>query len=647
MAYEPRVSGHTNVTPNGIIRLYSDVPFDSEYTHTLNRNANNNADLLDVIGRSVGQGYCQYVLTKQSYSRLTESSVRISVGKDSLIHCNYMAISNGSGFPAMNDVNGSGSATQIENKTFYCFVTDVEYVNNTTSDVYFQVDYLQTYWFNFTVPANFIEREHCAVSEDTINNNLINEQLDTGELVCWDLEIYRQTPRDLVVCYSPNYSDGSSLPNFVAWNSSNQKFEVVHTLTQQQINDQFAPQIQTGIIGAQAYLRIGGTTPQTTASIYAQISHLLSATIAIAQGGCKTISVQYISGEIADSMWGFGVSSTFNKWITLQTNFKSIDGSETYVPKNKKLLQYPYCQLLVTNNNGSTETYHPEFFRNTNNQVNFSGKMYLNPNAYIYVYPQNYRGLGEDVENGVALDYFPQIPFSEDSYAQWWAKSKDSFQLGIASQVASTAIMCMGAGGMVKTASEISSVTSNIDNVGTKGFSSEIGVSSASLSQHRDISMNKSVQSETKGGSRRGVSLGYGVLGVARSLGTLAEAKNAPDSLTMSNGNGNLQVIQGRCGFNFYKMGITIDRAKILDKYFDMYGYKCHRVKVPSYISDPRSVWNYTKTQNCMIKGATGYNGLPETAQSAIQAIFNNGITMWRSIAQIGDYNLDNHSNAT
>ena len=236
MPYQPSVSAHIIVEPNAIIYLYADVPFDSDYTHTLNRNAEGNSNLLSVIGTTPSaqsSGYCMHRLTAQSYSRLTENSVDIAIGKDALVHCNYMAIQNGSGFPVNSDPNGASAVSSIDNKIYYCFITDVEYVNNRVSRVFFEIDYLQTYWFNFTVPANFIEREHCAVSEDTINNNLINEQLDTGELVCWGLETYRQTPRDLVVCYSPNYSDGSSLPNFVAWNSGDQKFEVVHSLTQE------------------------------------------------------------------------------------------------------------------------------------------------------------------------------------------------------------------------------------------------------------------------------------------------------------------------------------------------------------------------------------------------------------------------------
>lgn len=630
MAYAPDVSAHTTLAPNGAIYVYEDVPFDSDYTHSLNRAVQGNADLQTVIN-----GYLKHTLTAQSYSRLTENSVRIQRSKEELKHCNYLAITNGAYYVA----GATNALTANENMVFYAFITEVEYVNNITSDVYFEIDYLQTYWHCFTIPANFIEREHCLVANDVLGFNMLKENLETGELICHDKQDYNFTPRDLIICYSPNWSDGDSLPQFVAWDSAESKYDVVTYLDNAQVEEQFAPQIKTGIIGAQAYLRINGGALTTKE----MMGRLMSATIAIAKGGCKTISVQFVAGEIVDSMWG-NSASTFNKWIDLQTDFKSLDGSETFTPKNAKTLQFPFCQILMTNNNGSTETYHPELFRSANNQVNFGGKMYINPNAYAYMYPFNYRGLGEDKENGVGLDYFPQIPFSEDSYAQWWAKSKDSFLLGIGAQVASTAIMASGAGGMVKTASEISSMTANIDNVGNKGFSSEIGVSSASLSQHRDISMNKSIQSESKSGGRRGMSLGFGVLGIARSLAQMSEARNAPDSLTMSNGNGNLQVIQGRCGFSFYKMSVTIEMAKIIDKYFDMFGYATNKVKVPNFLANPRSIWDYVKMDNCFIKAQTGQRGLPENAQKAIQAIFNNGITLWGNVAQVGNYNLDNHS---
>ena len=630
MPYLPDVSQHPIYEPNGTIKIYHDVPLDSSYTHTFNSSTGSLASALE-SGQS---SYLKYTLAPQglsggqSYSRLTEGSVRVEIFKGDLISCNYMQITNG--------ING-------ENFPYWCFITDVEYVNNTTSDIFFEIDYLQTFWHRFTIPANFIEREHCLVSQDVIGKNMVAEQLETGELICHDKEVYNFTPRDLLICYSPNWSDGDSLPQFVAWDSANSKYDVVTYLDNAQVEEQFAPQIRTGIIGAQAYLRISGAGLTTKE----MMGRLMSATIAIAKGGCKTISVQFVAGEITDSMWG-NSASTFNKWVSLQTNFKSVDGSETFVPHNAKTLQYPFCQILVTNNNGSTETYHPELFNSASNQVNFGGKMYINPNAYAYIFPYNYRGLGEDVENGIGLDYFPQIPFSEDSYAQWWAQNKESFTMGIASQVLGTAFMVTGGASAGAISGGIS------DEIGASALqgmaNARMAGDAKSAGRFKSLAF-QAFEQENAGGTRsegmgrmKRMALGYGAQNIAKSLSQIQTARNAPDSLTMSNGNGNLQTIQGRCGFAFYKMGLTIEMAKTIDMYFDMFGYATHKVKVPNFTTakTARPAYDYIKMQNCFILAQTGDRGLPEVAQNAIQAIFNNGITVWRTLSQIGNYNVNN-----
>ena len=87
-------------------------------------------------------------------------------------------------------------------------------------------------------------------------------------------------------------------------------------------------------------------------------------------------------------------------------------------------------------------------------------------------------------------------------------------------------------------------------------------------------------------------------------------------------------------------MAIAGEMAEIIDSYFDMYGYACHKVKVPNFIgANRRPIWNYIKMQNAFIKSQTGDRGLPETAQTTIQSVFNNGITLWNDITQVGNYN--------
>ena len=108
-----------------------------------------------------------------------------------------------------------------------------------------------------------------------------------------------------------------------------------------------------------------------------------------------------------------------------------------------------------------------------------------------------------------------------------------------------------------------------------------------------------------------------------------------------------LALLENRMGFVFYEVGISGYMAKIIDDYFELYGYACHQEKVPNFKAQAtrRPIWNYCKMQNAQIEAQTGTRrGLPQEAQKAIEDIFNNGITLWSDIAKVGNYNLDNHT---
>ena len=105
----PDVSNHTIVVPNGTIILYDDVPLDSEYTHSINRYATN-TELVNTLNT-----YPHHTLYNQSYSRLTENSVRVGLSKEELLHCNYIAIRNGA-YYASGETN---ILSQGENKIYY------------------------------------------------------------------------------------------------------------------------------------------------------------------------------------------------------------------------------------------------------------------------------------------------------------------------------------------------------------------------------------------------------------------------------------------------------------------------------------------------------------------------------------------------
>lgn len=619
MAYLPDVSQHPVYEPNGTIKIYHDVPLDSSYTHTFNSSTGSLASALEPSG---SVGYKKYELSAQSYSRLTEGSVRVQLFKGDLISCNYMQITNG--------INGEGFP-------YWCFITDVEYVNNTTSDIFFEIDYLQTFWHRFTIPANFIEREHCLVSEDVVGKNLYPESLELGEYLVnnyYHKNYYDKNTAYFVILYIPNLNTTSNA--YVYYDSATNTCQrgIAHA-------DQFKPGIRCGF----------GDVPACLSFPVANGNECFNQAIAkLVDANANILSAYVVSGEMYDD--NFNQTTFNNHTITISETqtFKRTDGTTYSDVRNKKLLNYPFKSLVVSNNNGQTCDLKWELFSGRENGVvvaTFYNTNAMIPNPVATVAPKFYRQTGIDYDNTVVITDFPQMNWSEDSYSRWWAQNQSNLGLSLTSTAISTGFMILGKGA----------------GVATGGIGAEIGASALqgmvnarlagdpkSAGRFKSLA-SQAFEQESAGGSRsegfgrmKRMALGYGAQNIAKTLGQIQVARDTPDTAKIQTNMANLNGLQGRMGFTFYDMGISGEMAEIIDKYFDMFGYATNKVKIPNFttIQTARPNWDYIKMQNCLILAQTGDRGLPEVAQNAIQEIFNNGITVWRNLSQIGNYNITN-----
>lgn len=567
----PDVSGHNTIEPIGEVYICKSVPLDSTYTHSLN------VDQLQNGLQSAITSYSKYHLIGQTFTRITKNTMRVEITANDLQECNYMMIRNG-------DFFGNN------NKWYYCFIENKEYINNQTTDITFKVDYLLTYWYDFTIPRNFIEREHCAVADDVVGKNLIPENIELGDLIIQrDVKtgiFYLKNRKYAVIMYVPNLD--AEKP-YVQINGG--MAELVANLTD---NTQFVPLARNQYAGVICCLAIPFNSVFDVPTIQMAINLINSAEGSI-------VRVFEITGEIYDDNFLQTTVIERNFTINEQTSFKRLNSNTLYPPKNKKLLNYPYKRLIVSNNNGSTQEYKWELFSgrvNGGSQAVFSYFNALLPDVKCYTYPTHYRGYTNDYESGIVLDNFPMPSWTEDSYTKWWAQNKSNFGISLASQAIMTGLT-LGTG-----------------------------------------MMRGSPQSMA-------YSAGFGALGIGRALAQERQAKATPDTAHVQDNSPIIQLLQDRLGFTFYDVGITGEMAKVIDDYFELYGYACHEEKIPNFAipNARRKFWNYCKMQNAQIEAQTGTGrGLPQEAQKAIEEVFNNGITLWSDIAQIGNYNNDNHN---
>lgn len=105
--------------------------------------------------------------------------IRFNALIDDIISYNYLYY--------YNDVN---------DRIYYCYITDMEYVNDNLTDVTIKTDVFQTYQFDFVYKKCFIEREH--VNDDTFGKNVVPENLECGSFVQNDIETLDELNR---TCY--------------------------------------------------------------------------------------------------------------------------------------------------------------------------------------------------------------------------------------------------------------------------------------------------------------------------------------------------------------------------------------------------------------------------------------------------------------
>lgn len=261
-----------------------------------------------------------------------------------------------------------------------------------------------------------------------------------------------------------------------------------------------------------------------------------------------------------------------------------------YTPRNKKLLTYPYNFLYVTNNSGMGAVYKYEKFGDPSS-VNFKIVGALSPEGVVKMYPLNYKGSQHNYEEGVTLGGFPTCAWNQDVYKLWLAQNQNSQNLSM---------MMSGltiAGG-----------------IGTMVFS---------------------------GGAGAVAGAGAVLHGASSIASVLAQRKDREIQPAQAKGqhSGSVNVVAGFQTFTLQRKSLGIEHARILDEYFDMYGYQTNRVKVPE--RNCRNYYTYTKTRGCHVSGNLCHEDLRK-----IESVYDNGVTFWYEDGdRVGNYSLDIRKN--
>ena len=506
---------------------------------------------------------------------MRDGVLKVQVRKEDLEGCNYMRF-----------INNMDIVSPKEPKIFYAFVDELRWVNNETTEIYYTIDIMQTYYFDYTLLESFVEREHSA--SDEFCEFHIEENISCGD--------YIRDKTVLELDYNPTYL--LYLCNKIPEGYSDNYAEVIEG---QAIG---IPYYQSMAVGSILQRYLDEFDGGNWIDVIYQIPHIIYSEHTPTRGYYEIINSNGSTIVGSDPT----VRRTYN---VLPTNL--LFGN--YAPKNKKMYNYPYCYVLLTNFSGDNVILKPELFDSPYN-AEFILMGCVTPSPSIQCIPNKYRGFDatvnnvQDVDESITLTNFPQVPFVGSTFKDFI--NRNGLAMGISAAVTVGSAAAGGALGISAAEGMLSVAT------GAQGIArGQVLVENA----------------RNRAFTNTGIAASNSISGIIGNLNNALMAPNQSKNLcTQANGI--------RCSHDLYKIGaymyrITEDNAKIIDEYFTKYGYTCKETKFPN--TSVRTRFNYTKTVSCNLRG-----NAPSNILEAVKAVFDNGVTFWKDYVNFCDYSIDN-----
>ena len=356
------------IAPNTDIHILKGIPFENDYQHTPFWEGSAQYNWFHSHRPSA-----KYTLSNYSYQRVKRDWLRVELSYEELMDCNYLMFRN---------------TNYDANKWFYAFITDVEYINNLTSEIRYEIDVMQTWFFDYTLEECFIEREHQGT--DVPGDNLLPEGLELGEYVVSEATD-TMLCSDMKICVAATFDD--------------------------QYND-FSGALYNHIFSG----------------LCMNVFNTVTDAINFIQGaGAKAdgiVAVFYVPTNFLPD--GTGIPRSYDFTISKLNGSNNNDTIDGYVPKNNKLYTYPYNFLYATNLQGQSAVFPYEYFKNNNCQFKLYGDFTTTPSVVLV--PNNYKMTGLNWDEKIMLSGYPTCSFNTDAFKAWYAQYKAGLPWRIASE---------------------------------------------------------------------------------------------------------------------------------------------------------------------------------------------------------------------
>lgn len=571
----------SNYSPQGVIYL-GQVPWNDSYKHVrlYGDRTSQNSDILSMCG-----------ISSDNYAYVSRDRIlKVSIPADRLYHVNYCAYRNPS----------------LGSRWIYCFVTNVKYVNDNTTELTLETDVFQTFLYgvDWTLPACMVEREHTddddalwtdepafdlayTVTDETFkrfdvgyvvvmtcsqpeqNQNLIEDWLNPSGYYAkpLDMSIYKGVPYGCqAYCFKMETAGGGYVTdqlemflNGIQWAGSIESIAAIFTVP--------------------SFFELPNDGPITSPTAQFQ----------------NAIAVESFDAPTWTSANG-------------------------YTPRNKKLYRYPYTYLNLTDMNGSSSEIRYELCGAATPKVNINA--WVNPACQCLAYVKGYMGLDANLSTGIVTNMGALGSWPSNAYQTWVGQN------GL-----TTTITAVAAGVALAGVTGGTSIAAAAANLGERAALREMGLTAMGGIAGREAAKNI------------GKVAAIGAAGTAASMFQQHASHYKQPVTSRGNLNMNTMYQTGLQGVYAQRIQCVPEIMRQIDDFFDMFGYAVNKVKVPNMTGNDG--FNYVKTVNAapksLLKTAGGIvtdggRGTPAAELSVIEACFNAGITLWHTTSGFGSF---------
>lgn len=538
------------------IILCRNIKLDKNYINVLSYSTE---QMLDLCRRNA-------IATASDYSFIRQHNNNIFTGftYEQCLQANYIAFQN----------------KDYSNKWFFAFIDEVNYSGESNTEIRYTIDAWSTFFDNWQKQPCYITRQH--VNDDTIGANLIDENLNVGEVEA--INVVKDDSLDNTYGYyiivgstwdigdNENASSqvvGSSLYNGLI--SAEKLFVIQASLGSTIVDDVKNLQLfifQSAEDGHLADIR----------NVYIVPNFCISP--ADLQLHEKT------TGEYTCTYY------TLNNGVDIPSSKLQATCTTNYIgykPKNNKCFIYPYHYLFVTNSNGNNNIYKYENFSNF-----FSPEFQINlimmPGCSGRIIPQNYKGVRDNIDESLPLAKYPICEWNCDAYINWLSANA------------------------VNIPTQIMGVTKNLSGQVQNG--------------------NFSITPGENGGI--GSTAGSIASNIANIIGAFYSASLLP-SIQGGNNTGDVNFVSNANNILIYEYKVKDQYLKVIDEYFTRFGYRINEVTMPNIVG--RRNWNYIEIPS---SESIGYGSVPSQFMEEINNACRKGVTIWHNHDNLGNFNLDN-----